>query len=146
MWQTLICFKTTLTCQQVALLMLVYVNLLKSPTLDWMKRNLAFPLGNWKVHRRTLILWMMSQNILYDIYLLKCAQEPTNREWVRIFVLEYTTNKQPDNVQEKPWFQKVFWLIIYKLSEQWWAFQFSKSSREISLHSSQGGTFEQIYT
>ena len=35
---------------------------------------------------------------------------------------EDTSNNWSDQVQGKPWFQKVFWLMIYKISERRWTF------------------------
>ena len=60
-----LCIVATLKYQSVVLMMLLCVNLLKSPTLTWMKRYLPTTLGNWKVHR-SMILLMISQKTFWN--------------------------------------------------------------------------------
>ena len=53
-WQTLVFFNQTFKYQRVVLMMLLCVNLLKDPTLAWMKRH---SLLHWETEKSTVVHW-----------------------------------------------------------------------------------------
>ena len=135
-----ICIVATLTYRSVVLMMLLCVNLLKSPTLTWMKRYLPTTLGNWKVHRCPMILLMISQNTFWNHdgpYLVAYWRYNLRQRWEPTPISRYLGMlQQADIIQD---------ILIYHLKNRW-TFQFLNGVGRYPFIRSRVGRFQQIYT
>ena len=141
-WQALICFNPMLKSQRFVLMMVLCVNLLKRLTLAWVKRYLPTPLGNGKVHHRSLSLQMISQKAfgnhgfswtLSGLYLDFIGGIPQNKDGNPLPLVGFWAHFD-ERISHK-----IFWLIIYKISEQQWTFQFpNRKGRHLFIRSGVG--------